>query len=221
MKELRIWTMIGVVALAMVFSTSAVAQTTMQQEDARQNDERSTEDRAQTRETNSEGPAAPGEDEDFVESQWSWVHVPGFRLDLGSDFQGSQNFAFGLGYMYSRLWRVKILETETFFRGGVGPDFNFIFDEVEAFRSVVIQPLVGRITGAGPNGGMTIELGGGWAYIPGPDGGMMPNITIGAYYAGEQWEIGYFLRANPFGSQPSWLTPHNLGIRFHIPLLEH
>ncbi len=216
-------------SLLLLFATPAVAQTTMQQQqgdDAAETEEADdeTEKTSETQTTTDDSDAdsvddreAPGEDQDYVESDWSRFHIPGFRFALGTDFDGNSNISGGLGYMYALEWRWRILESETYFRGGGGPDLNFVggthngFDGLTAYLST-------RLHIRGPRGGMSLEggIGSGFAGTA-----VFPSFRVGAFYAGESFEIGYMFQQTLIAQQPTWMTPHNIALRWHIPVFEH
>lgn len=236
----------GLIVIVGLASTTAVAQTTMQRQQAQQQQDDEVEDdqadadeeepasveEARTRrqggsddtasdgddDTDSRGPTAPGEEEGYTQSEWTQSHLPGFRIDLGTDFDDVQNWGLGLGYMFATNWRIRVLQTELLFRGGVGPDLTFVGGTDEGFDGTNLYA-TGRLTGTGPRGGMTLMLGVGWGIY---GQGFVPAAKIGAFYATEALDIGYFYQTAYLGDfQPDWMTPHNFGFRFHIPLIEY
>ena len=226
----RRWWFLAILVLGSLLASTALAQTTMQQreaeergeqdpedeEDEQQPDERSTTDpERQEDEPEEEEERDPIIDaDDYVESYWARYHMPGLRLDAGSDFDGTTAWALGLGYMYALQWHITIIRSETIFRGGIGPDLMFVFGSDNGFDGM-IGHLRGRITGVGPRGGLTLEGGGVMAL--GHGGGI--GITAGVFLASQYFELGYFYQA--VLGNADWVTPHNLGLRLHIPLLEH
>ena len=217
-------------------SSPAAAQTTMQQQqaDGDNDDDGSGDDDAEQVETVADddtddrgaprrrssavdGPDAPGEDEDYVGSEWTIGHLPGFRLDFGFDFDDTTNLGLGLGYMAALNWRIQVLQSELLLRAGAGPDLTFVTGTDDGFDGATGY-ITGRITGSGPRGGMTIESGFGGGLF---GAGFVPSFKIGAFYSTETFDIGYFYQGTVFDFRPDWITPHQIGLRLHIPLIEH
>jgi len=178
-----------------------------------------TDDRAATRRRSSEvdGPDAPGEEEEYIGSEWTIGHLPGFRLDFGFDFDDTTNVGLGLGYMAALNWRVQVLRSELLLRAGAGPDLTFVTGSDDGFDGATGY-ITGRITGTGPRGGMTLETGFGGGLF---GAGFVPSFKIGAFYATETFDIGYFYQGTLFDFRPDWISPHQIGLRLHIPLIEH
>ncbi len=227
----------AIVALSALVWSTAAAQTTMQRQHAEQqddeqqddeqrddeqrDDERATDDDRQADEdsSSSSGPSAPGEDEGYTESDWTQSHIPGLRLDFGfNPAEELSNWGLGLGYMFALNWRIRVLETELLFRGGAGPDLTFVGGTDEGFDGINMYATA-RGTFTGPRGGMTVKFGLGWAAY---SEGFVPGAKVGLFYATEVFEAGYFFQTAYLGDfQPDWMTPHNLGLRLHIPVIEY
>lgn len=144
------------------------------------------------------------------------VHKPGLRLDMGfGDGIDRVRFGVGVGYMYAMGWEITVFdEVVAVLRAGLGPDFTLLVDN-EGFNGVA-GFATGRVHAVGTGvGGLGVEVAGGAGL---GSGGFAPAARLGVYYSGRYAEIGYFYQFVPI-FRTSWMPPHNIGIRFHIPVL--
>ena len=142
------------------------------------------------------------------------VHMPGLRFDYGF----SEVLGLGVGYMYAYETTFAFAGVETLFRAGGGADLSFVVPSDWGGLEAITLYGRGRVSGVGPSGGVTLELGLGGGI---ESRGVVPGATIGAYYAGKQFEIGYFYQAVLQSYRPAWMSTHNVGLRLHIPLFPH
>ncbi|RDV37542.1 hypothetical protein DV096_13625 [Bradymonadaceae bacterium TMQ3] len=139
------------------------------------------------------------------------VHVPGLRLEYGLN----DRIGLGAGYMYACESRFPFARMNTMVRAGVGVDFTLVVpSNWERIEGGTLYGR-GRLSGMGPFGGLTLELGLG---VGVERRGVVPGATLGAYYAGEHFEIGYFYQAVLQHDRPAWMPAHHVGLRLHLPV---
>lgn len=224
----------GLIAATLtLFASTAMAQTSMQrraaEEERQAEQEETTTEETTTEETTSrtqrQAPATTQErqrqqrDIEVVGSQWSRVHMPGFRFDVGYHPGDMSPVGIGLGYMYALEWNLSVMEeSAAVIRFGVGPDLTLVTDSFDGVEGLTAY-MRGRASAISDGaGGITLEGGAGIA-IEGA--GMVIPITLGAYYAWTVFEVGYFVQIPVIGPDRDWLALHNIGLRLHIPLLRH
>ncbi|RAL21246.1 hypothetical protein DL240_14060 [Lujinxingia litoralis] len=155
------------------------------------------------------------QEEDFeLKQSRQRVHMPGLRLDYGF----SEVIGLGVGYMYATEAIFGFAGVETLFRAGAGADLSVVVPSDWGGLEAVTVYGRGRLSGVGPSGGLTLEAGLGAGV---ERRGVVPGATLGAYYAGKQFEIGYFYQFALQSYRPDWMSTHNVGLRLHIPLLPH
>ena len=153
------------------------------------------------------------------------VHKPGLRLDMGfGDGIDRVRFGVGVGYMYALGYEITVFdEIVAVLRAGFGPDFTLLVDN-QGFNGVAAF-MTGRLHAVGTGaGGLGIEVAGGTGLGRGTSEiggvGFIPAVRLGVYYAGRYFEAGYFYQVVPT-FRASWMPPHNIGLRLHIPVLRN
>lgn len=206
-----------------LFASTAMAQTSMQRRAQQEAGEETTQETQTTTTTTSQQPQRTPEPEVYREERptdglfhFYRAHKPGLRLDIGVADSRPGVFGIGAGYMFAMGWEIKVFnEVVGVLRGGLGPDLAFQVSS-EGFQGLT-GFMNGRIHAVSTAaGGLGLEAGLGTG-ISGR--GFSPASRLGVYYSGRYFEIGYFYQAT-FFDRPDQMRAHNIGLRFHIPLVQ-